>query len=185
MTIEIICLVVTIPLLIVGIVISVIGIRYATRSSQEISRKIDELKQIPPKIKVCFSDGTDGGTFPLRYKANTVDQIPIYIENIGEKIITRADISVYMDKNFFPIKLIYLGGEEADKVLETTPIHPYGSGIMQYLYTKSDFVLRKGEAEIVTLVTRMPITPAVYSLKVTLASIQGDGGIYELKVSII
>jgi hypothetical protein len=187
MTIEIICLVLTIPLLLVGITVSIFGIKSAKRDSKDISKSIIGLKPQPPKIKAYFP----GGKLICEHQSKVEEVIPItiFIENIGEETIMRADVSIYMDEKFVPKKLEYLGyKEEGNKlrVIENTPTpcNPYSPTVVKYVYTRSEFVIRKGEAGKIVLSAQLPTISKTYPIEVTLASNQGDGGIHPLTVVI-
>lgn len=195
MTIEIICLVVTIPLLIGGIVISVIGIKSATRSSQEISQKIgesttrssqvisqkiEELKPIRPKVQVSFDDKTFINTKSI--ERNTVSMgdpvISIFFKNIGEDEIRKVEVCVYVSMSLNPIELRYLEKPPITAINQTRHSHPYG--VMRFLTTPDDFALIKDESGEVQLVIKRSDAGDTHKLKVHITSANGGCGTHDL-----
>jgi hypothetical protein len=138
-------------------------------------------RQIKPKIKIYFPDGST----QMRYRAKEESNIAIHIKNTGtlgfpKPAATEIVIFVYMPLIFSPTKLQY--SQRASTIVLKAPTGGLFSN-MQYLAI-GDIVLFHKEEEVITLSTQLPEATGKYPVKVAILSDQGDLGVHQLDISV-
>ena len=137
-------------------------------------------RQIKPRIKVYFPDGST----QARYRAKEETNIAIHIQNSGrvgfpKPVARKINIFVYAPTNFLLKEIRYAGMADTDVTQA-----PTGGifGGMQYFTIQNALSLFQKEEEVITFVTQMPENTGKYSIKVAISSDEGDLGIHELEI---
>jgi hypothetical protein len=137
-------------------------------------------RQIKPRIKIYFPDGSTRASYKAREETN----VTLHIKNSGrlafpKPAATEMTLYVYAPTSFQLKKLEY--GNKSETVVNDAP----AGGIfrdMRYLSMTGTFDLFHQEEEVVTVLMQMPEKTGKYTIKVPVTSREGDLGIHELEI---
>ena len=137
-------------------------------------------RQIKPRIKVYFPDGSTQAS----YKAKEEASVTIHIKNIGrygfsKPCATELRIWVYTLPDFSLRELRWSSG--SSPYARQAPSGGIFGG-MQYVGDETSLSLFYKEEETITVAMQMPEKTGRYTAKVALQSAQGDLGIHELRI---
>ena len=139
-------------------------------------------RQIKPRIKVYFPDGSTQAS----YKAKEETNVAIHVQNKGrlgfpKPVAKDIGIFVYTPINFSLRKLEYLGMSETS--VRKAPSGGIFGG-MHYLSLPATVAMNlfHTEEETITVLTQMPEETGKQTIKVAIYSDEGDLGVHELTI---
>ena len=139
-------------------------------------------RQIKPRIKVYFPDGSTQAS----YKAKEETNVAIHIKNIGRRgfpkpVATNINIFVYTPISFSLSKLEYLGMSRTG--VEKAPLGGIFGG-MHYLSLSPDVTMNlfHREEETIRVLMQMPEETGKQTVKGAIFSDEGDLGVHNLDI---
>ena len=137
-------------------------------------------RQVKPRIKVYFPDGST----KISYKAEKEANMSIHIKNNGRfglpKPVARdIGVLVYTPPTFL-LKEFKWGTISDTLVKQASSGGIFGG--MHYIGGETPYILFNKEEEDLTVVMQMPERTGRYTVKIAVSSREGDLGIYELEV---
>ena len=137
-------------------------------------------RQIKPRIKVYFPDGSTRASYKAREEAN----VTIHIQNRGRLGLPKPAamnmcVLVYTPLTF-SLKEFSWGTISDTNVKQASSGGIFGG--MHYIGGEVPVILFHGEEEFVTVIMQMPERTGQYAIKIAVSSREGDLGIHELEV---
>ena len=137
-------------------------------------------RQIKPRIKVYFPDGSTQAS----YKAKENATVALHMKNSGrfglpKPVATELSILVYTPTNLLLKKWSCIDG--MDNRLRKAPLGGIFGG-MHYMGGETRLSLFDKEEELMTILLQMPEGKGKYPVKVAITSKEGDLGIHKLTI---
>ena len=141
-------------------------------------------RQIKPRIKVYFSDGSTQASYEAKEEAN----VSIHFKNAGRRCFPKpvaSNVKLSVDTpTSFMLKELKWGGQSETKVRKALPGGVFGG--MHYLRLPATISLQlfHGEEEAVQVLMQMPEETGKWTIKVAILSDEGDLGVHELEIKV-